>query len=67
MNLDDDDDEFLWPDGELRLHPNNTVRVEILHPIKNPREELDKLVGCKDIKNRIDEMVESLKVKELSQ
>ena len=58
LNLDDDDDEFLWPDGELRLHPNNTVRVEILHPIKNPREELDKLVGCKDIKNRIDEMVE---------
>ena len=59
LNLDDDDDdEIEFPDGELMLHPNNTLRVEILRPIKNPREELDKLVGCKDIKNRIDEMVE---------
>ena len=31
--------------------------MEILRPIPNPREELDKLVGCTDIKRRMDEIV----------
>ena len=34
-----------------------SVDVEILAPIDNPREELDKLVGCGDIKRRMDELV----------
>lgn len=46
------------PSGELMLNPTNTIHVEILPPMTNPREELTRLVGCKDIKNRIDELVE---------
>ena len=34
-----------------------SVEVEILNPIDNPGEELDKLVGCDDIKRRMDELV----------
>ena len=63
---DDDDDDFL-PDGELTLRANNTIHVEILRPIKNPREELDKLVGCKDIKKRIDDMVELTRYNQMKQ
>ncbi len=68
---DDDDelalDEFLedsldadhvsFPDGEVEQNNNISVKVEILRPIPNPREELDKLVGCADIKRRMDELV----------
>ena len=34
-----------------------SVDIKILEPIDNPREELDKLVGCEDIKHRMDELV----------
>jgi len=34
-----------------------SVDIEILDPIDNPREELDKLIGCGDIKRRMDELV----------
>ena len=34
-----------------------SVDIEILEPIDNPREELDKLIGCGDIKRRMDELV----------
>jgi SpoVK/Ycf46/Vps4 family AAA+-type ATPase len=34
-----------------------SVDIEILEPIDNPREELDKLIGCDDIKRRMDELV----------
>lgn len=34
-----------------------SVDIKILDPIENPREELDKLVGCEDIKHRMDELV----------
>ena len=68
---DDDDelalDEFLedsldadhvsFPDGEVEQNNKISVKVEILRPIPNPREELDKLVGCADIKRRMDELV----------
>lgn len=67
---DDSDEDFDiidLPDGELTLHPNNTICVEILRPIKNPRVELDNLVGCKDIKNRIDEMVELTRYNQMIQ
>lgn len=56
---DDDDDDFPFsiPDGEITQNAALSVKVEILPPIKHPREELDKLVGCGDIKARIDELV----------
>lgn len=50
-------DDVLFPDGEIEQNQNISVKVEILRPIPNPREELDKLVGCADIKRRMDELV----------
>ncbi len=58
--IDDDDedvDDTIIPDGDIEQNANISVKVDILLPIKNPREELDKLVGCADIKKRMDEMV----------
>lgn len=46
-----------FPDGEIEQNQNISVKVEILRPISNPREELNKLVGCSDIKRRMDELV----------
>ena len=58
---EDDDtsftDDVLFPDGLIEQNNNISVKVEILRPIPNPREELDKLVGCADIKQRMDELV----------
>ena len=45
------------PSGVIDQNTNLSVEVEILPPINNPREELDKLVGCDDIKRRMDELV----------
>ena len=57
----DDDDAplsgVLFPDGEIEQNQNISVKVEILRPIANPWEELEKLVGCADIKRRMDELV----------
>ena len=46
-----------FPDGEIEQNQNLSVKVEILRPIANPSEELDKLVGCSEIKQRMDELV----------
>ena len=66
---DDDDDEFMEeslddvyggahnPFGNIEQNQKHVVKVQILRPIANPREELDKLVGCDDIKRRMDELV----------
>ena len=68
---DSDDATPLEPSLEPSLEPESptvksetieqnqglSVDVEILAPIDNPREELDKLVGCGDIKRRMDELV----------
>lgn len=53
---DDDDDEEVFPQGLVKLN-NSTVRVQVLKPMENPREELNKLIGCKNIKTRIDELI----------
>ena len=45
------------PDGMIEQNLNLSVKVEILSPIANPREELNKLVGCQDIKRHLDELV----------
>lgn len=50
-------EDFSIPDGNIEQNDKISVKVEILRPIANPREELDKLVGCTDIKRRMDELV----------
>ena len=50
-------DDTYFPSGEIVQNQNLSIKVEILHPIENPREELDKLVGCSEIKQRMDELV----------
>ncbi len=50
-----DDEDF--PSGEIEQNQGISVKVEILRPIPHPNEELDKLVGCSDIKRRMDELV----------
>ena len=58
---EDEDDydmnDVVIPTGEVEQNLNVSVKVEILRPIANPREELEKLVGCEDIKKRMDELV----------
>ena len=58
---DEEDDydmnDVVIPVGEIEQNLNVSVKVEILRPIANPREELEKLVGCEDIKKRMDELV----------
>ena len=44
-------------DEEIEQNLNTSVQVRVLRPIGNPWEELDKLVGCEDIKHRIDELL----------
>lgn len=56
-DMDDDLDDILIPSGEIEQNQNISVKVEILRPIAHPREELEKLVGCADIKRRMDELV----------
>lgn len=50
-------EDLSFPDGNIEQNDKVSVKVEILRPIANPREELDKLVGCNDIKQRMDELV----------
>ena len=54
---DETDADVSFPDGEIEQNNNISVKVEILRPIANPREELNKLVGCCDIKHRMDELL----------
>ena len=51
------DDTPDFTTGEIEQNQNMSVKVEILPPIANPREELNKLVGCEDIKRRMDELL----------
>jgi len=50
-------DDALFPNGEVEQNQNISVKVEVLRPIAHPREELDKLVGCADIKQHMDDLV----------
>ena len=54
---DETDADAPFPNGEIEQNNNISVKVEILRPIANPRDELNKLVGCSDIKRRMDELV----------
>ena len=50
-------EDLSFPDGTIDQNDKISVKVEVLRPIAHPREELDKLVGCTDIKRRMDELV----------
>ncbi len=45
------------PSDIIEQNNNVSVKVKILPPMENPRAELDKLVGCQDIRKRIDELL----------
>ena len=51
----DDDDDF--PDGTITVNERTTIKVDILKPMRNPGEELGRLVGCRNIRNRIGELL----------
>ncbi len=55
----DDDDSLSgdFPSGIIEQNYNLSVKVQILRPMRNPRAELDKLVGCQDIKRLLDELL----------
>lgn len=54
---DNEDDTPTVTDGEIEQNDTHSVKVQILNPIKNARKELDRLVGCRDIKRRMDELL----------
>ncbi len=62
--LDDDDednlDSMLLESAKeaLSRQQNNAIKAEVLEPIANPRQELDKLVGCANIKRQIGDLLE---------
>jgi len=73
-DFDEDDDDPLYdvqdspdidisqfPSGTIRLSQNKVINVEILKPIKSPREELEKMVGCQNIKTQISNLIELTK------
>ncbi|MDE5571909.1 MAG: hypothetical protein K2I86_07680, partial [Prevotella sp.] len=43
--------------GDVEQNGSMKVSVKILLPIKNPRKELDRLVGCGSIKQRMEELL----------
>ena len=53
------------PDGHIEQNQNVSVTVEILRPMSNPQKELDKLVGCTDIKKRMAELIALTKYNKL--
>ena len=72
--FDDDEDEDMEDDdedtdidlshfqsGTMRLSQNKVVNVEILKPLPAPREELEKMVGCQNIKTQISDLIELTK------
>ena len=59
-DVDEDEDDvnsIILPDGTIEQNNNVSVQVDILPPIANPREELDKMVGCDNIKRHIEKLV----------
>lgn len=50
-------EEEYFPSGEVEQNQNLKVKVDVLRPFPHPRDELNKLVGCTEIKRRMDELV----------
>ena len=59
-------EDIAIPDGYIEQNQNVTVCVEILRPISNPQKELDKLVGCTEIKKRMAELIALTKYNKLT-
>ena len=49
--------KFIIPDDTIEQNNGVRVKVTILPPLEHPREELDRLVGCDSIRQRIDDLV----------
>ena len=58
-------EDIAIPDGYIEQNQHVTVCVEILRPINNPQKELDKLVGCTEIKKRMAELIALTKYNKL--
>ena len=59
-------EDIAIPDGYIEQNQNVTICVEILRPISNPQKELDKLVGCTEIKKRMAELIALTKYNKLT-
>ena len=58
-------EDIAIPDGNIEQNQNTTVTVEILRPMSNPHKELNKLVGCTEIKKRMRELIALTKYNKL--
>lgn len=59
-------DDIAIPDGYIEQNQNVTICVEILRPISDPQKELDKLVGCTEIKKCMAELIALTKYNKLT-
>lgn len=50
-------DEFLSGMGEVSQNNDMKVKVQILPPCKTPYKKLENLVGCADIKHRMEDLI----------
>lgn len=55
--MSDEELDNMYPTNEFEQNTNLTMKVEILKPSKNPQEELDNLVGCEELKQRMEELI----------
>ncbi len=55
--MTDEELDQLYPTNEFEQNTSLSMKVEILKPSKNPQEELNKLVGCEELKQRMEELV----------
>ena len=58
----DEDDETLYGLSLYDLdasqkRPEPPLKAQVLKPLRHPRKELDRLVGCTDVKRHIDELI----------
>jgi len=51
--------------GIIQQNNNTQVKVKVLKPLSNAREELNELVGCNSIKKRMDELVNMTRYNQL--
>ena len=56
-NDEEDNDDWNLPSGIIEQNPSHNVKVLVLPPLRHPRVELDRLVGCKDIKEHLDRLL----------
>ncbi len=60
---DDEEEEPETADGfdsyfdDMQMNPNNSVPVEVLRPMNHPEREMERLVGCQNIKRHIQELI----------